>query len=73
MLLLGLRQIKKQNYDTCILDYVSNTVSREHELTGAMKMDGDGIVGGLNNLGFGLLHGFEEISCDAAMWSVAKG
>ncbi|TKA76470.1 hypothetical protein B0A49_02234 [Cryomyces minteri] len=54
LILLGMRQIKAQGCNACILDY----------------MDGDGNFDGLSAMGFGLLHNFEEVSCDAATWTM---
>ncbi|KAK4889414.1 hypothetical protein LTR27_011758 [Elasticomyces elasticus] len=50
LILLGMRQIKQQGCNACILDY----------------MDGDGNFDGLSTMGFTTLHNFEEVSCDAA-------
>ncbi|KAF2767613.1 glycoside hydrolase [Teratosphaeria nubilosa] len=52
LILLGMRQIKAQGCHACILDF----------------MDGDGNFDGLSAMGFGVLHVFEEVSCDAATW-----
>lgn len=54
LLLLGLRQVKQQNCNSCVLDYV----------------DGDGNINSLSVMGFELLHSFEEISCDAATFTM---
>ncbi|KAK5107861.1 hypothetical protein LTR62_000621 [Meristemomyces frigidus] len=54
LILLGMRQIKKQGCNACMLDY----------------MDGDGNIDGLSALGFSVLHNFEEVSCDAATWTM---
>lgn len=54
LVLLGMRQIKKQGCNVCLLDYV----------------DGDGSTGSLTRMGFELLHSFEESSCDAATWTM---
>lgn len=54
LILLGMRQIKQQGCNVCILDY----------------MDGDGNFDGLSAMGFGVLHNFEEVSCDAATWTM---
>ncbi|KAJ9662545.1 hypothetical protein H2201_006033 [Coniosporium apollinis] len=53
LILLGMRQIKKQGCNACVLDY----------------MDGDGKFDGLSAMGFDVLHSFEEVSCDAATWT----
>ncbi|KAI9652545.1 MAG: hypothetical protein M1831_006736 [Alyxoria varia] len=52
--LLGMRQIKQQNCNACLLDC----------------MDGDGSTGSLTAMGFEPLHNFEEITCDAATWTM---
>jgi beta-N-acetylhexosaminidase len=33
-------------------------------------MDGDGDFDGLSAMGFSVLHNFEEVSCDAATWTM---
>ncbi|GAB7348866.1 hypothetical protein MBLNU459_g7567t2 [Dothideomycetes sp. NU459] len=53
LVLLGIRQIKKQGCNACLLDY----------------MDGDGTFDGISAMGFTLMHTFEEVSCDAATWT----
>ncbi|KAI9699527.1 MAG: hypothetical protein M1820_007158 [Bogoriella megaspora] len=54
LILLGMRWLKQQGCNACILDY----------------MDGDGNFDGLSTMGFGVLHNFEEVSCDAATWTM---
>jgi beta-N-acetylhexosaminidase len=54
LILLGMRQIKAQGCSACLLDY----------------MDGDGNFDGFSAMGFGVLHNFEEVSCDAATWTM---
>ncbi|KAK4495645.1 hypothetical protein PRZ48_012913 [Zasmidium cellare] len=54
LILLGMRQIKQQGCNVCVLDY----------------MDGDGNFDGLSAMGFNVLHNFEEVSCDAATWTM---
>ncbi|USW55089.1 Putative GNAT domain, glycoside hydrolase, family 3, acyl-CoA N-acyltransferase [Septoria linicola] len=54
LILLGMRQVKGQGCNVCILDY----------------MDGDGNFDGLSAMGFSVLHNFEEVSCDAATWTM---
>ncbi|KAF2195993.1 glycoside hydrolase, partial [Delitschia confertaspora ATCC 74209] len=54
LILLGMRQIKAQGCNACLLDY----------------MDGDGNFDGFSAMGFEVLHNFEEVSCDAATWTV---
>lgn len=54
LILLGMRQIKAQGCNACILDY----------------MDGDGDFDGLSAMGFSVLHNYEEVSCDAATWTM---
>ncbi|KAK3712925.1 hypothetical protein LTR37_008810 [Vermiconidia calcicola] len=54
LILLGIRQIKQQGCNVCVLDY----------------MDGDGNFDGLSAMGFSVLHNFEEVSCDAATWTM---
>ena len=34
------------------------------------QMDGDGNFDGLSAMGFSALHNFEEVSCDAATWTM---
>ncbi|KAI9661180.1 MAG: hypothetical protein M1821_009507 [Bathelium mastoideum] len=54
LILLGMRWLKQQGCNACVLDY----------------MDGDGNFDGLSAMGFGVLHNFEEVSCDAATWTM---
>ncbi|CAK1359999.1 uncharacterized protein RHO25_003340 [Cercospora beticola] len=54
LILLGVRQVKGQGCNVCVLDY----------------MDGDGNFDGLSAMGFSVLHNFEEVSCDAATWTM---
>ncbi|KAI9826495.1 MAG: hypothetical protein M1819_007344 [Sarea resinae] len=54
LILLGIKQIKQQGCNACIMDYV----------------DGDGNFDSLSALGFNVLHSFEEVSCDAATWTM---
>ncbi|KAF2718840.1 glycoside hydrolase family 3 protein [Polychaeton citri CBS 116435] len=54
LILLGVRQIKGQGCNSCLLDY----------------MDGDGNFDGLSAMGFSTLHNYEEVSCDAATWTM---
>ncbi|KAF2473255.1 glycoside hydrolase [Lindgomyces ingoldianus] len=54
LILLGMRQIKAQGSNACLLDY----------------MDGDGNFDGFSAMGFDVLHNFEEVSCDAATWTM---
>ncbi|KXT05093.1 hypothetical protein AC578_7572 [Pseudocercospora eumusae] len=54
LILLGMRQVKNQGCNVCVLDY----------------MDGDGNFDGLSAMGFTVLHNFEEVSCDAATWTM---
>lgn len=39
-------------------------------LFSAMQMDGDGNFDGLSAMGFSVLHTFDEVSCDAATWTM---
>ncbi|KAL8692335.1 MAG: hypothetical protein Q9218_002628 [Villophora microphyllina] len=54
LILLGIRQVKKQQADAVLLDCV----------------DGDGHFDSLSAMGFSVLHNFEEVSCDADSMSV---
>ena len=54
LILLGVRQIKQQGCEACVLDY----------------MDGDGTTGSLSAMGFEPLHTFEDVSCDASTWTM---
>ncbi|KAH7139431.1 glycoside hydrolase superfamily [Dendryphion nanum] len=54
LILLGMRQIKIQGCNACLLDY----------------MDGDGDFDGFSSMGFEVMHNFEEVSCDAATWTM---
>ncbi|KAF2226452.1 glycoside hydrolase superfamily [Elsinoe ampelina] len=52
LILLGVRQVRQQGCERCILDY----------------MDGDGNFDGFSAMGFEPLSTFEEVSVDAATW-----
>ncbi|KAI9843161.1 MAG: hypothetical protein M1838_002749 [Thelocarpon superellum] len=54
LILLGMRQIKQQGLDACVLDYV----------------DWEANFDSLSAMGFEVLHGFEEVNCDAATWTM---
>ncbi|KAL2012758.1 hypothetical protein VTN00DRAFT_283 [Thermoascus crustaceus] len=54
LILLGIKQIRKQGADAVILDCV----------------DGDGNFDSLSGMGFNVLHSFEEVTCDAATWTM---
>ncbi|KZF22841.1 glycoside hydrolase family 3 protein [Xylona heveae TC161] len=54
LILLGVRQLKAQGCNTCILDHI----------------DGDGNFDSLSAIGFHVLHSFEEVTCDAATWTM---
>ena len=54
LVLLGMKQVKQQGCEVCILDC----------------MDGDGTTGSLSAMGFEPLHSFEDITCDAATFSM---
>jgi len=72
LILLGMRQIKQQGCNACILDYVSSLPCGDawHVTDGNLQMDGDGNFDGLSAMGFSVLHNFEEVSCDAATWTM---
>lgn len=72
LILLAMRQIKQQSCNVCILDYVSICcLARGRHNTDLLpQMDGDGNFDGLSAMGFNVLHSFEEISCDAATWTM---
>ncbi|KAH0558518.1 hypothetical protein GP486_004826 [Trichoglossum hirsutum] len=54
LILLGIRQIKQQGSNACVLDYI----------------DGDGNFDSLSAMGFTVLHSFDEVTCDAATWTM---
>jgi len=54
LILLGIRQIKKQGSGCVILDCV----------------DGVGMLDSLSAIGFSVLHHFEEVNCDVATWTM---
>ncbi|KAF2747267.1 glycoside hydrolase family 3 protein [Sporormia fimetaria CBS 119925] len=54
LILLGMKQVKQHGCNACLLDY----------------MDGDGNFDGFSAMGFEVLHNFEEVSCDAATWTM---
>jgi beta-N-acetylhexosaminidase len=81
LILLGVRQIKQQGCNACVLDYVSTSrftlvpftlPLRCTSLTNfqLQQMDGDGNFDGLSAMGFNVLHTFEEVGCDAATWTM---
>jgi len=72
LILLGMRQIKQQGCNACILDYVSPLSLNPFYSARAdlFQMDGDGNFDGLSAMGFSVLHNFEEVSCDAATWTM---
>ncbi|KAI4180933.1 MAG: hypothetical protein L6R41_006924, partial [Letrouitia leprolyta] len=55
LILLGIRQVKKQQADAVLLNCV----------------DSDGISDSFTAMGFSVLHSFEEISCDADSMSIS--
>ncbi|RAH46945.1 putative beta-N-acetylglucosaminidase [Aspergillus brunneoviolaceus CBS 621.78] len=55
LILLGIKQIRKQGAEAVIMDCV----------------DGDSNLDCLSGMGFSALHSFEEINCDAATWTMA--
>lgn len=70
LILLGMRQIKQQGCNACILDYVSVASVIYRLAADNQQMDGDGGFDGLSAMGFSVLHNFEEVSCDAATWTM---
>jgi len=71
LILLGIRQIKQQGCDACILDCVGHaSLACVLPLLTAVQMDGDGNFDGFSAMGFSVLHTFEEVSVDAATWSM---
>lgn len=72
LILLGMRQIKQQGCNVCVLDYVSAATSLRVfiDMANDQQMDGDGNFDGLSAMGFNVLHNFEEVSCDAATWTM---
>lgn len=74
LVLLGLRQIKQQGVNNCLLDNVSSAAGHEawpgeEADTSRRQIDGGSTMGSsLQAMGFEALHQFEEISCDAAAW-----
>ncbi|EDN04485.1 conserved hypothetical protein [Histoplasma mississippiense (nom. inval.)] len=54
LILLGIKQIRKQGARAAILDCV----------------DADGNYDSLSAMGFSVLHSFEEVTCDASTWSM---
>lgn len=72
LILLAIRQMKKHHANAVILDCVSQAepgrIGRL-ALTHA-QIDGDGNVDSLATLGFSVLHCFDEVTCDAATWTM---
>ncbi|KAK2734167.1 hypothetical protein FQN55_002908 [Onygenales sp. PD_40] len=54
LILLGIKQIRKQGASAVVLDCV----------------DGDGNFDSLSAMGFSVLHSFDEVTCDAATWNL---
>lgn len=54
LILLGMKRTKMQGCNACLLDY----------------MDLDGNFDGFSAMGFEVLHNFDEVSCDAATWTM---
>ncbi|KLJ06090.1 murein transglycosylase [Blastomyces silverae] len=54
LILLGIKQIRKQGASAAILDCV----------------DADGNYDSLSSMGFSVLHSFEEVTCDASTWNI---
>jgi hypothetical protein len=51
--------------------YVSkNSLTSEHEPLTCAQWDGDGDFDSPSAMGFTILHGFEEVSCDAASFNM---
>lgn len=82
LILLGVRQVRRLGCERCVLDYVSRLFfSFAHSslflralcwrgmLMFRLQMDGDG-NDGLSAIGFSVMHNFEEVSCDAATWTM---
>ncbi|MBE7182617.1 MAG: hypothetical protein INR71_15665, partial [Terriglobus roseus] len=75
LILLGVKQMKRQGNNTSVLDYVSSityTHPRDNPLTKCLQMDGDGNVDGLKAMGFEVLHDFEEVSVDSTSFSMVQ-
>ena len=76
LILLGIRQIKRQGADAVLLDCVSKpcvqslTRTPRTNLSPTNQVDGDGNFDSLSTMGFNVLHSFEEVSCDAAAWAM---
>ncbi|KAL4888115.1 glycoside hydrolase superfamily [Aspergillus ambiguus] len=54
LVLLGIKQIRKQGAEAAIIDCV----------------DGDSNFDCVSGIGFGTLHSFEEVNCDAGTWTI---
>ncbi|KAF1812839.1 glycoside hydrolase [Eremomyces bilateralis CBS 781.70] len=54
LIMLGIKQLRSQGCNACLLDIV----------------DSDGNDDGLSAMGFEPMHTFEEVSCDAATWTM---
>jgi beta-N-acetylhexosaminidase len=79
LILLGMKQIRKQGADTVVLDCVSPSnittwflfpIFARYTNNVALKVDGDGNFDHLSAMGFSVLHSFEEITSDAATWKI---
>ncbi|KAI9044627.1 putative beta-N-acetylglucosaminidase [Aspergillus affinis] len=81
LVLLGIKQIRKQGAEAVIMDCVSNghqSISPSpHPLCGQafslitmVQVDGDGNFDCLAGMGFSTLHSFEEVNCDASTWTM---
>ncbi|EEH44111.2 uncharacterized protein PADG_00400 [Paracoccidioides brasiliensis Pb18] len=54
LILLGIKQIRKQGASAAVLDCV----------------DGDGNYDSLSSMGFSVLHSFDEVTCDVSNWNM---
>lgn len=72
LILLGIRQVRKQGADALVLDCVSGIALGGGLLSAdsSVQVDGDGNFDSLSAMGFNVLHSFEEVTCDAATWKL---
>ena len=77
LILLGVRQLKKELAEAVILDCVKTPSLSFPSLPVAAngilinkQVDEDGNFDSLSAMGFRILHSFEEVTCDAATWTM---
>ena len=70
LILLGIRQIKKQGASAVVLDCVSAYHLWSELADGLPQIESDDGTESLSALGFSTLHTFEEITCESTSWTM---